>query len=83
MLRETQFLIGGALTIALGAGLIGLLAWAGAGFDYFEAYLGGVLAIGFGAFFVYVARGEARARRPYLAVPSDTPGTEEARAPKG
>ncbi len=69
MLRETQFLVGGALTIALGVLLVGLLVWAGAGFDYFGGYLGALLAVGFGAFFVYVGRSERQDRAPLLEVP--------------
>jgi hypothetical protein len=73
MLRETQFLVGGGLTIALGASLIGLLVWAGAGFDYFGGYLGSGLAVGFGAFFVYVGRSERRERAPLLVAPELPP----------
>ncbi len=67
MLRETTFLIGGAVTIALGL-LLGVgLFWAGAGSDYFDAWLASGMAVGFGAFFLYVARGEHRDRLDFLA----------------
>jgi hypothetical protein len=66
MLRETQFGLGGALVIAAGAAFLVALAWSGAGVEYLGGWLGGALAIGFGGFFVYVARAEARARRAWL-----------------
>jgi ABC-type transport system involved in Fe-S cluster assembly fused permease/ATPase subunit len=61
--RETTFLLGGAITIALGIALAAGLVWAGAGVEYVSAYLAVVLAFVLGAFFVYVSRAEARARR--------------------
>ena len=67
MLRETTFEIGGFLTIGLGVALIGGLAWASAGVEFLNAYLAGGIAVGFGAFFVYVGRQEHRERLAYLA----------------
>lgn len=77
VLRETTFQVGGGLTIALGLVLgIGLFL-AGAGLLWFEAWLGAGLAVGLGAFFVYVGRTEAQDRRRGLqtgeATPSDPP----------
>ncbi len=66
MLRETTFVVGGCLTLALGAALAGGLAWAGAGFGFFGAYLGAGLAAGFGLFFLYVGRSQRRQRREDL-----------------
>ncbi len=66
MLRETTFLLGGALTIALGVALLVGLYLAGAGAQVPNAWIGGLAAVGFGAFFVYVGRDEARTRREYL-----------------
>jgi len=71
MLRETQLWLGGLLTAAFGGALLVLLAESGAGADYFGAYLGAALAVGFGGFFVYVARDERRARAPLLGAPDD------------
>lgn len=69
VLRETTFLLGGALTIALGVGLAAGLVWAGAGWIFFEAYLSAVLAVGLGSFFLYVASAEGASRRQRLADP--------------
>jgi hypothetical protein len=66
MLRETTFVIGGGLTIALGVALLIGLYLAGAGLIYFEAWLAGGIAVGFGAFFIYVGRDETRVRRAEL-----------------
>jgi hypothetical protein len=75
MLRETTFWIGGVLTIGLGIALGAGLFWAGAGFEFFDAWLASGIAVGFGAFFVYVGRGEHRERLAFLA------RTEEELAP--
>jgi hypothetical protein len=74
VLRETQFLVGGALLIAAGGVFLAALAWSGAGFLYFGAWLGGLLAIGFGAFFVHVARAEGQERRARLREVDETSG---------
>jgi hypothetical protein len=66
VLRETTFLIGGALTIGLGLALGAGLFWAGAGFEYVDAWLAAGMAVGFGAFFLYVGRSEGRDRRRAL-----------------
>jgi hypothetical protein len=62
MARETTFWIGGVLTIVLGPVFAGLLVWAGAGVDFYSAYLGVALALVLGSFFLYVAGAESRAR---------------------
>lgn len=62
MLRETTFIVGGALTIGLGVALLTGLVWAGAGFVYFNAWLAAGIAVGLGAFFIHVGR-EARGDR--------------------
>ncbi|MGA8664315.1 MAG: hypothetical protein WB809_04510 [Thermoplasmata archaeon] len=67
MLRETTFLVGGALTIALGIVLAVGLVWAGAGWDFLNAYLASLLAVGFGVGFMGVGRAEGRERRRALA----------------
>ncbi|MGA8710315.1 MAG: hypothetical protein WB786_03680 [Thermoplasmata archaeon] len=67
MLRETTFGIGGILTIALGVLFAAGLFLAGAGFEYASAWLACGIAVGFGAFFLYVARDEHRDRLSFLA----------------
>ncbi|HTT15121.1 MAG TPA: hypothetical protein VMG81_05010 [Thermoplasmata archaeon] len=66
VLRETQFLIGGVLVAVAGGLFLGALWWSGAGWLYFEAWIGGALAIAFGLCFVQVARAERRERRAFL-----------------
>ncbi len=66
VLRETTFVVGGGLTIGLGLALGSALYWAGAGFEFFGAWLAAGLAVGLGAFFVYVGRAEGRERRQEL-----------------
>ena len=73
MLRETTFEIGGLLTIALGVLLATALYFAGAGVEFFDAWLASGIAVGFGAFFLYVARGEHRERLAFLKRSSDEP----------
>jgi|HubBroStandDraft_1064217.scaffolds.fasta_scaffold03285_5 hypothetical protein len=60
--RETTFKVGGALVVGLGGALIVGLVWAGAGFDYFGAWLGAGISIGMGAFFIYVGQSETTDR---------------------
>lgn len=67
MMRDTTFLVGGALVVGLGAALAVGLAWAGAGWYYAGTWFASALAIGFGAFFVYVGTEERRSRRRWLA----------------
>ncbi|MCI4364804.1 MAG: hypothetical protein L3K10_01890 [Thermoplasmata archaeon] len=67
MHRENTFWIGGFLTIGLGIALIAGLVWAGAGAEFASAYLAAGMAGGFGVFFVYVGRAEARERRVFLS----------------
>ena len=66
VLRETTFVVGGALTIGLGAVLAAGLVWAGAGVEFFPAWIAAALAVGFGGFFVHVGRDEGRDRRARL-----------------
>jgi hypothetical protein len=66
VLRETTFLVGGVLMIGLGVALAAGLFWAGAGLEYFEAWLAAGLAAGFGAFFIRVGREAAEDRRDIL-----------------
>ncbi len=73
VLRETQFFVGGLLTIALGVVLAVALYGAGLGLDYFGAWFAAGGAVGFGAFFLYVSRDEHRARLAYLA--AELPGS--------
>jgi uncharacterized protein YacL len=65
--RDTTFLIGGGLVIGLGVALAVGLAWAGAGWEYAQSWLGVVVAVGLGAFFMMVGRAERRERRRVLA----------------
>ena len=76
MLRETTFLIGGILTIALGVLLGAGLYLAGAGVEYVDAWLASGIAVGFGAFFLYVARDEHRDRLDFLARAAPEPSDE-------
>ena len=66
MLRETGFVIGGALLIALGVSFWVALAAAGIAWDgvYLYAYVG--LGVGLGGFFVYAGRAERHARQAFL-----------------
>lgn len=80
MLRETQFFVGGWLTIALGAVLAVALFVGGLGPDYFGGWFAAGGAVGFGAFFLYVARDEHRARLAFLA--AELPGSVEDRSPR-
>ncbi|HYB77770.1 MAG TPA: hypothetical protein VEE83_03705 [Thermoplasmata archaeon] len=79
MLRETTFLIGGIVTVALGVLLGVALYLAGAGPEYSNAWLASGIAVGLGGFFVYVARDEHRTRLEFLRAseeePSKPPGS--------
>jgi len=66
MYRETTFRIGGILTIALGVALAYGLFQANAGVEFVDAWLAAGMAVGFGAFFLFVAREEGRDRREFL-----------------
>jgi hypothetical protein len=66
MLRETVFVLGGALLVAVGAVYFASLAAAGVGWDGLYLYLSTAVGVGFGAFFVYVGRAERSARRAFL-----------------
>jgi hypothetical protein len=66
MLRETTFVLGGALTVGLGL-LLGVgLFLSGAGLEFYTAWLAAGIAVGLGAFFVSVGRSEGRERRRAL-----------------
>lgn len=66
MLRETVFYLGGGVVIALGV-LLGFGLWAtGAGLVYWSAWLSAGIAVGLGAFFVYVGRDARAFRRAWL-----------------
>lgn len=71
MLRETTFRLGGLLTIGLGVALAYGLFAAGAGIEFVDAWLGAGIAVGLGAFFLYVARDEGRVRREFLRSAED------------
>jgi hypothetical protein len=64
--RDTTFLLGGGLVIAMGVALAAGLAWAGAGWEYAQAWVGAAIAVGFGIFFVAVGRAERAERRRFL-----------------
>ena len=66
MLRETTFLIGGGLLVALGVALAVGLYLAGAGAAFANTWLACVLSVVLGVFFVHVARAEHRERRAFL-----------------
>lgn len=66
MLRETGFVVGGALLAAVGVAFFVTLVILGANWWAFSAYLGALLMVGFGAFFIYVGRGEGADRRESL-----------------
>jgi hypothetical protein len=66
MQRETTFLFGGGIAIALGVLLAIGLAWAGAGVDFSGAWLAAAFSVVLGAFFVHVSRDERRFRAEYL-----------------
>lgn len=66
VLRETTFVVGGGLTIGLGIALAAGLYVAGAGLEFFDAWIAAGLAVGFGAFFIYVGRSEGEDRRRRL-----------------
>ena len=79
MLRETTFWLGGIVTMVLGVLLAVGLYWSAAGFEFADAWLASGISVGFGAFFVYVAREEHRDRLAVLASHevggSEPPGT--------
>lgn len=79
MLRETTFWIGGILTIGLGVALAAGLYISGAGLEYADAWLASGIAVGFGAFFMYVARDEHRERLAFLAAAEREPPPEPSR----
>jgi hypothetical protein len=81
MLRETTFLLGGALTVALGVALALGLLWAGAGWEFWNGYVAAGLAVAFGLGFVQVGRAERADRRRTLAEwePGASPATKSSR----
>ncbi len=64
--RETTFQVGGILVIGLGLALGVGLYLSGAGVEFLGAWLGAGVAVGFGAFFLYVGRAESADRRRAL-----------------
>ncbi|HLM70028.1 MAG TPA: hypothetical protein VK423_01415 [Thermoplasmata archaeon] len=82
MLRETTFWIGGFVTIALGVALALGLFVAGAGAEYLDAWLSSGVAVGFGAFFVHVAREERRERQSFLATAEKEPPEKPTSGPR-
>jgi hypothetical protein len=81
MLRETTFFIGGWITIALGILLAFGLYFSGAGVEYVDAWLASGMAVGFGAFFLYVARDEHRDRLAFLEQAEKEPSEPLGRGP--
>ena len=81
VLRETTFFVGGVLTIGLGIAFGYGLYSAGVGFEFLGAWVAAGIAVGFGAFFIYVSRGERRERQRLLRTfePSPSTGEEESR----
>ncbi len=66
MLRETTFYIGGVAVIALGVALGAGLFFTGAGWPFAGAWLSAGIAVGLGAFFVYVGRESRTFRLDWL-----------------
>jgi hypothetical protein len=60
--REMTFVVGGTLVVGLGVALAAGLAWAGAGWFFFQAWVGAAVAVGLGGFFVSVGVAERRER---------------------
>lgn len=77
--RETTFRIGGVLVIALGVAFATALYLSGAGWSYLGAWFASGGCVGFGLFFLHVARDEARTRREFLA--SNEPSVARPPAP--
>jgi len=79
MQRETTFLVGGGLMIALGVLLAVGLYITGGGSDAADPWLAGAMSIVLGGFFIHVARAERRDRLAFLAAaekpPLEPPGS--------
>ena len=73
MLRETTFFIGGWITVTLGILLAFGLYVSGAGVEFVDAWLASGLAVGFGAFFLYVSRAEHLDRLEFLRKAEERP----------
>jgi len=82
MLRETTFWIGGLVTVALGVSLAGGLYWAGAGVEFFDAWLASGISVGFGAFFLHVSREEHRHRLAFLSAAEREPPNDPGPGPR-
>jgi hypothetical protein len=67
VLRDTTFVVGGGLVVAMGVAFALGLWWSGAGWIFASAWVGACLTVGFGGFFVYVGMAERRERRRFLA----------------
>jgi hypothetical protein len=76
MLIERTFAVGGVLCIVLGALLAAAFLSAGGLALLAGAVLGPVLLIGFGGFFLYVARQARQDRQRLLALAESPPPTE-------
>lgn len=66
MLRETGFVLGGSLLLAAGVLFFVILFLLGADWWAYTAYVGALLMVGFGVFFVHVGRSEGADRRREL-----------------
>lgn len=73
-MRENAFVVGGALLFAAGAGITAALVWLGLGWWFYNAYLGGFFAMGFGGLFIYVGRAEAQERRAQIRKDAESLG---------
>lgn len=82
MLRETSFQVGGILLTLLSALLLVGLLWAGAGWIFFEGYVGVGAGLLFAAFFLMVAR-ESRSDRRALHRLGEISGAAPASPPSG
>ncbi|MGI0071181.1 MAG: hypothetical protein ACRECT_03820 [Thermoplasmata archaeon] len=81
VLRETTFAIGGCLMIGLGIALAAGLAWARAGWIYYDAWLGAGIAVGLGVFFLRVGHSEGEVRREELRRLEGGEGSSPGRPP--
>lgn len=67
MLKETAFVVGGLITLALGVMLLVVLVLAGGTGEPLGSWLAAGAALVLGAFFLVVARDARRYRTEYLA----------------
>ncbi len=71
MLRETAFLVGGGMTVALGLALLIVLVVTGVGLVDLAGWLAAAAALVLGGFFFVVARDAHRYREEYLRAAED------------